>query len=41
VLAPLCDIRPDLILPGCDKSVSSLLEKLPASPAVKLFAERL
>lgn len=41
VLSPLCDIRPELILPGCEEPVSNLLEKLPASPAVKLFAERL
>jgi 2-amino-4-hydroxy-6-hydroxymethyldihydropteridine diphosphokinase len=36
VLAPLCDIRPDLILPGFSEGVSSLLAKLPEKPAVRI-----
>ena len=34
VLRPLADIRPDLVLPGQDKSVAQLLGALPVSPAV-------
>ncbi|MGB8353883.1 MAG: 2-amino-4-hydroxy-6-hydroxymethyldihydropteridine diphosphokinase [Chthoniobacteraceae bacterium] len=37
VLAPLNDIRPDLILPGYHDSISALLAKLPEMPAVAIF----
>lgn len=38
VLAPLCDIRPELVLPGRNESIAQLLAELPAEPAVGLFA---
>lgn len=38
VLQPLADIRPTLALPGADASVAQLLARLPATPAVRLFA---
>ena len=34
VLRPLCDLDPQLVLPGQTKSVIQLLEQLPAGPAV-------
>lgn len=37
VLAPLCDIRPDLVLPGHHESVARLLAELPPEPSVRLF----
>lgn len=37
VLRPLCDIDPNLILPGESKTVLQLLEGLPAGPSVSLF----
>ena len=39
VLAPLCDIQPDLVLPGQHKTVSDLLKKLPLRPWVTVFNE--
>ena len=39
VLAPLCDIWPDLILPGQKETVKELLEKLPEHPWVSVFQE--
>ena len=39
VLAPLCDIRPDLLLPGHTETVSELLLKLPQQPSVSVFSE--
>jgi len=33
VLAPLCDLRPDLVLPGFQQSVTGLLSALPEQPA--------
>lgn len=39
VLAPLCDIQPELILPGYQESVSELYAKLPMTPWIRLFAE--
>ena len=41
VLAPLNDIRPDLVLPGYHDSISTLLAKLPEMPAVAIFAPTL
>ena len=38
VLAPLGDIRPDLILPGYHDSVSALLAKLPENPTATVFS---
>ncbi len=37
VLQPLADIRPSLRLPGHDKTIAQLLDRLPSEPAVKLF----
>lgn len=36
VLRPLCDIDPNLILPGFEKNVSVLLAELPKGPKVRL-----
>lgn len=41
VLAPLNDIRPDLILPGYHETIPLLLAKLPGKPAAAVFNERL
>jgi 2-amino-4-hydroxy-6-hydroxymethyldihydropteridine diphosphokinase len=41
VLAPLCDISPELILPGRHESVSRLLAQLPAEPTVRRFSRSL
>ncbi len=38
VLAPLNDIRPDLILPGYHDPVSTLLARLPEKPAAAIFS---
>ena len=40
VVEPLADVRPDLILPGADVSVKTILDQLPASDEVRLFAEQ-
>jgi len=40
VLVPLCDIRPDLILPGMHDTAAELLAKAPAAE-VKLYAGNL
>ena len=37
VCQPLSDLRPDLVLPGMERPVSTLLAALPAEPFVKLF----
>ena len=37
VMQPLADIRPGLILPGCEKSIAWLLSALPEKPAVHPF----
>ena len=37
VLQPLADIRPDLILPGTDKTVAELWAGLPATPGVTMI----
>lgn len=34
VLAPLCDIRPSLVLPGYNETTAELLSALPLDPAV-------
>ncbi|MEA3187916.1 MAG: 2-amino-4-hydroxy-6-hydroxymethyldihydropteridine diphosphokinase [Chthoniobacter sp.] len=39
VLAPLADVRPDLILPGQQETVAELLAKLPPTPGAAIFAE--
>jgi 2-amino-4-hydroxy-6-hydroxymethyldihydropteridine diphosphokinase len=39
VLAPLADLRPELILPGQHAPVAALLAALPHSPAVQMWAE--
>jgi len=39
VLAPLCDLQPDLVLPGQKETVSELLEKLPLHPWCSVFKE--
>jgi 2-amino-4-hydroxy-6-hydroxymethyldihydropteridine diphosphokinase len=41
VLAPLHDVRPDLMLPGQNKTVSQLLDMLPPSPKAELVPEQL
>ncbi len=38
VAQPLCDVRPDLILPGRNRPVKDVLAALPDIPAVTLFA---
>ena len=38
VLAPLHDIRPDLILPGYHDSIATLLARLPEKPAAAIFS---
>ena len=38
VLAPLNDIRPDLILPSQSETVATLLSRLPAMPSLVRFA---
>ncbi len=37
VLQPLSEIRPDLVLPGYQEPVSTLLENLPLEPAVEPY----
>lgn len=37
VLQPLADIRPELVLPGANRSIAELLAGLPQSPKVKPF----
>jgi len=37
VLQPLSDVRPDLLIPGYDKTVAQILAALPKGEAVKLF----
>ena len=39
VLAPLHDIRPELILPGQHDPISTLLSRLPEKPAASTFSE--
>jgi 2-amino-4-hydroxy-6-hydroxymethyldihydropteridine diphosphokinase len=39
VLAPLADIRPDLILPGQHSTVGTLLASLEQHPSAKRIAE--
>ena len=38
VLAPLADIRPELILPGFQQTVAQLLAGLPSKPGVKVVS---
>ncbi|MEI8340931.1 MAG: 2-amino-4-hydroxy-6-hydroxymethyldihydropteridine diphosphokinase [Verrucomicrobiota bacterium] len=37
VLAPLCDIRPDLILPGQQETANTLLASLPLHPLASVY----
>ena len=37
VLRPLCDLDPQLTLPGHNRNVSTMLAELPAGPAVRAF----
>jgi len=37
VVQPLADVRPNLILPNCQKSVLQILESLPIEPKVDIF----
>jgi 2-amino-4-hydroxy-6-hydroxymethyldihydropteridine diphosphokinase len=39
VLTPLADVRPDLVLPGQQRSVAELLEGLQDPAAVRIFSE--
>jgi len=41
VLEPLAEIRPELVLPGRQESVSRLLSHLPKEPSVRLFSRSL
>jgi 2-amino-4-hydroxy-6-hydroxymethyldihydropteridine diphosphokinase len=38
VLQPLADVRPDLVLPGCNKTVKEILAALSEAEEVTLFA---
>lgn len=40
VLRPLCEIAPDLVLPGQTKAVAELLAQLPEDPGMTLFRGR-
>lgn len=40
VVRPLCDVRPDFVLPGQTRSVAEILLALPDTPKVVLFRER-
>ena len=37
VVQPLADVRPDLLLPPADKTVSQVLQSLPITPTAELF----
>ena len=39
VVQPLCNLRPDLVLPGEARTAREVLLSLPLSPAVQLFSE--
>lgn len=39
VVEPLCDVRPDLILPGSDRTVRDILKNLPPLPAARALDE--
>lgn len=39
VVRPLADIRPDLVIPGETRTVRQVIEALPATPKVALFAK--
>jgi len=38
VVQPLADVRPDLVIPGADKTVKEILASLPPAEEVTLFA---
>ncbi len=40
VVEPLADVRPELVLPGAEGSVSNILARLPANDEVRLFSEK-
>ena len=39
VLQPLCDVRPDMVMPGVGQTVHALLSALDEDKAVKLFSK--
>ena len=39
VVQPLADVRPDLVFPGDNSTVSEVLAQLPAEPAVRCYAK--
>ncbi|MBM4143471.1 MAG: 2-amino-4-hydroxy-6-hydroxymethyldihydropteridine diphosphokinase [Lentisphaerae bacterium] len=39
VVQPLADVRPDLVLPGADRTVREILEGLPDTPRAALFRQ--
>jgi 2-amino-4-hydroxy-6-hydroxymethyldihydropteridine diphosphokinase len=40
VVQPLCDVRPDLVLPEAHKPVSAILRSLPPDAGLRVFDER-
>jgi len=40
VVQPLCEVRPDLIIPGSDRPVSEILRLLPGDEGLRVYAER-
>jgi 2-amino-4-hydroxy-6-hydroxymethyldihydropteridine diphosphokinase len=40
VVQPLCDVRPELVLPEASKSVSEILKTLPADAGLSVFDDR-
>ncbi len=40
VVQPLCDVRPDMILPEADKPVSAILQSLPPDEGLSIYDER-
>jgi 2-amino-4-hydroxy-6-hydroxymethyldihydropteridine diphosphokinase len=40
VVQPLCDVRPELVLPEAHKSVAEILGSLPSDNALSIFDER-
>ncbi len=39
VVEPLCDVRPELVLPGAEKTVRDILNSLPPLPAARALDE--
>lgn len=40
VVQPLCDVRPEMVLPEASKPVSSILDELPPDEGMSVFDER-